>query len=208
MGWGKATLLIFGQLIVILLLVPSTWMNRVTEIEDHWLTDQMGTASATWVREHAETIYATLVVDSGLLRGTYHLLLPTRTQKAQSGAMSGVGTRHVFPYVRDRLKTAFLVLYQSILRAVMFTAWLPFAGLLLLPAVIDGVIAWRIRKTTFNFASPTLNHYALLAISVVVTGLVVALLAPLPVPPLALPLAILVLCPAFYIAVSHTSKRI
>lgn len=208
MGWGKATILVFVQLIVILLLVPSQWMKSVTEVENRWLTEQMGAESAIWVREHAESIYDTAIVDSGLMRGTYHLLLPTRAQKAESGAMSGVGTRHVFPYVRDRLKTTFLVIYQSILRAVTFFAWLPFAGLLLVPAIVDGVIAWRIRKTTFDFASPTLNHYALLALSVIGTALVVALLAPLPVPPLAPPLAILVLCPALYIAVSHTSKRI
>lgn len=208
MGWGKAVILIFGQIIVLLLLVPSQWMERVTEIENRWLTEQMGSSSAAWVREHSESIYVASMVDSGLMQATYNLLLPTREQKAQSGAMANVGTRNVFPYVRDRLNTTFLVIYQSIARAVTMAAWAPFAALLLLPAIIDGVIAWRIRKTTFDFASPTANHYALLGISILTTAMIVTLLAPWPIPPLIIPVAILMLCPALYIAVSHTSKRI
>lgn len=208
MGWGKVAAVISVQLVVILLLVPSSWMERVIEIENRWLTQQMGADSAAWISGHARSIYDTTVVQSGLMDGTYHLLLPSRAQKAQSGAMSELGGRTIFPYVHDRLETTFLVIYQSILRVMLVCAWLPFAALLLLPAIVDGIVAWRIRKTTFNFASPTINHYALLGAGVVTTVMLVAVLAPIPAPPLALPVAVLALCPALYFAVSHTSKRI
>lgn len=208
MGWGKAAILIFVQIIIILVLVPSAWMERVIAIENRWLGQQMGTESAGWVRAHSEAIYDTVVVDSGLLAGTYALILPTEAEKRQSGAMSDMGSRHAFPYARDRLRTTFLVIHQSITRAVVFAAWAPFALLVLTPAVVDGLISWRIRKTTFHFASPTANHFALAFIGLLATALVVALLAPFPVPPLAIPAALLALTPALYIAVSHTSKRL
>lgn len=208
MSWGKASILICGQLVVILLMVPSSWMERVIQIENEWMDVQMGGSSANWVRSNARRAYDTAVIDSGLMDGTYYLLLPSRQQRAQSGAMSGLGTRIIFPYVRDRLETTFMVVYQSLSRLVLLIAWAPFAALLLIPAIIDGLVSWRIRKTTFDFASPTINHYALTATGGLCTLMVVAVTAPVPVPPIALPIAVILLCPAIYFAVSHTSKRL
>lgn len=208
MHWGKILVVLSLQIVLVCVLVPSSWMERVVDTENRWLDRQMGTETAAWVRRHAKAAYDVAIVRPGVLDGLYAFLTPTAAQKARSGELSDLGSRNVFPYVRDRLETLFLVVYQTFVRLVLVAAWAPFAALILLPAIIDGIVGWRIRRTTFGFPSPTINHYALLLLSGIGTLMGVAVFAPMPLPPLALPAAFASMAPALYLAVSHTSKRV
>ena len=86
--------------------------------------------------------------------------------------------------------------------------WLPFALILMLPALWDGLMTWKIKKTTFDFFepyhSPLQHDYPGLRRHFAVYGIV----RPLAIPPVVLPSLIIGLALMAGLALSHLQKKI
>lgn len=110
--------------------------------------------------------------------------------------------------VEDRIQAFFDVLYQVFTRFALLMVWLPFALILMLPALWDGLMTWKIKKTTFDFSSPIIHRYSMIILGSGIILLFMGLFAPLAIPPVVLPSMIIGLALMAGLALSHLQKKI
>jgi len=90
----------------------------------------------------------------------------------------------------------------------MLLAWWPFLGFALVGAIADGLLRRRIRQSGFDDPSPLAHRAAvqlLLGLGLVVS---LGLFAPLPLPPLAVPVVASVLAVAVSVLLTQMLKRL
>lgn len=176
--------------------------------ENRWIKERMGHESALWIEKKANRWYTATVVDSGFLRAAYRHMLPGEEEKRRSGALKPLGERVYFPYVEARLKVFFYSLYQIFARIALLLTWLPFLLIVALPAVMDGMLSRRIRRLTFAYNSPLVHAYAAAVLTYCAATLLLALFAPLPLPPEFFPFALSTMALAVAFMSAHAPKRI
>ena len=90
----------------------------------------------------------------------------------------------------------------------MLLAWWPLLGFALVGAIADGLLRRRIRQSGFDYPSPLAHRMAVRLL--LGLGLVVALglLAPLPVPPLAVPVVAMVLAVTVSVLLTQMQKSL
>lgn len=200
--------LCLAQLIVILLLVPGEWMQRVNATEHEWLWRDLSPETAAWVEHKAIGWYNGVIVESGALDATYDHLIPTESQRRRSQGLEQLGQSGWFPLVESRLQATFATVYQVFVRLALITAWLPFFAITAAPAVLDGMMAWKIKQAGFAYASPVVHRLALQTVLWSLVALVSLLIAPLPISPAVLPLFGIVIPIALGQVAAHTQKRV
>lgn len=204
---AAALWLLLFQLLIVLLLVPGDWMRQVIAKEHAWLWEDMSQPTAEWIEQKALAWYDRSVVRSGFLDATYNHLIPTEAQRAQSRGMENIGTTW-FPLVESRLQAFFSTVYQIFLRLALLLAWLPFFTITAIPAVLDGMMAWKARQASFAYASPVMHRVSLHVVLWSMWSLLVLLIAPVPISPAVLPAFGIVIPLALSFMTAHTQKRV
>lgn len=195
------------EAIVVLLLIPGHWMREVVRTEHEWLWRGMGPESATWVEGTALTWYTGAVVDTGTLDATYNHLLPTPEQISHGQGMEHIGDQW-FPLVESRLEALFATTYQVFVRLALLVSWLPFLAITAVPAVLDGMMAWRMRRQSFAYTSPVVHRFAMQVAAWSCAALVLILFVPFPVSPTVFPILGVVLTLALARIAANTQKRV
>lgn len=203
-----AVWLCLAQLLVILLLVPGAWMQRVTATEHEWLWRHMSPETATWIEHKATGWYNGAIVESGALDATYDHLIPTESQRQRSWGMENLGQSGWFPLVENRLQAVFSTVYLVFVRLALIAAWLPFFAITAFPAVLDGMMAWKVKQASFTYASPVMHRVALQTVLWSLVLLVTLLIVPAPISPAVLPLFGIVIPVALGQVAAHTQKRV
>ena len=194
------------EAVVVLVLIPGNWMREVIRTEHVWLWRGMG-AEAAWVERTALGWYTGAVVDTGALDATYNHLLPTPEQIARGRGMEHIGDQW-FPLVQSRLEALFATIYQVFVRLALLVAWLPFLAITAAPAVLDGMMAWRIRQQSFAYTSPVVHRFAMETAAWSCAALALILFVPFPVTPSVFPILGVVLTLALARIAANTQKRV
>lgn len=204
-GWP---LWFFIEIIVIAVLVPSSWTEDIIRSENHWVRERMGSESAVWIETTAARWYNRVVVETGFLSAAYRHLLPSEDEKKKSRGLEHLGEKVYFPYIEARLKVLFFTVYQLFARLMLLIAWLPFLLIVAVPAVMDGMLSRRIRRLTFAYNSPLVHGYAATAVVYAAVLLFLSLCAPLPLPPEFFPIVLSTMALAAAFMSAHAPKRI
>lgn len=207
-GRAWAVWILFVEILLVAVLVPSTWTENAIRTENQWVRDRMGSDSAAWIERTATRWYTATVVDSGFLEAAYRHMIPSEEEKRRSRGLEGLGERTVFPYIEARLKVFFYTVYQLFARFAVLLAWLPFLLIVAAPAVIDGILSWRARRLTFAYNSPLVHRYATVTIGYGFLILLIALFAPIALPPEFFPVVLSTMALAATFMTAHAPKQI
>lgn len=204
--WMVAWLLI-AELFVIMVFVPGSWTESVVEREQELIRSSLGQNTVEWINEKALSWYTSSMLDSGVCRTLHEMTIPTPEERARSVGMQDLGAT-VFPWVEDRLAALMHVVYQVCLRIAMIMVWAPYMLILFIPAVFDGVMTWKIKRTNFDYASPVMHRYGLRGVLLTVQLMLIAFFAPIALNPIIIPAALMVSCVMIGLIVANVQKRL
>lgn len=198
--------LFLAELLVIGLLVPGDWADRVIRQERALMRRQLGEATSQWVLATGNDWYQRWVIDTRADQVVRDFLIPTVEQRTRSEGLENLGVPW-FRWVEGRIDATLVVVQQLMMRMALLMVWLPFAPILVAPAVWDGLMTWKIKKTRFDYASPLVHRYSLMGLGLGIGLLGLSLLSPIPIPPMVLPALIFALALLMGLAVSHLQKK-
>jgi hypothetical protein len=203
-----AITLIVMEFILLSALVPTAWSNRVRDLEQRWLYETMGTETAEMILASAAGAYRWAFVDTGLVEGSYDLLLPDDASIRARPELGKLADSPLWPWLGQRLDVIWQSLYMAMQRAVLLLAWWPFLAFALVGGVADGLLRRRIRQSGFDYPSPLAHRLAVRAMLWMGFLVALGLLVPLPVPPLAVPTVGASLGIALAVMLAQTQKRL
>lgn len=204
--WLIAWLLV-AELFIILVFVPGHWTERVIQKESTMIENQLGRETVEWIDRTALHWYNRSMWDTGVYRTLHKLLIPTPEERAASRGMEGIGGK-IFPWVDDRLAAMMNVVYQVFARAALLLVWAPYMLIMLLPALWDGIMTWKIKRTNFDYASPVWHRYGIRGVFFAFQCLLIAFFAPIALNPIIIPMTMMVMCIMLGLATANLQKRI
>ncbi len=175
--------------------------------EQGYIQSQLGPDTQQWINQHAKDWYRQWVTDTGAEQAVYRFMVPTETQRQNSTELENLGVQW-FNWVEGRITALFATVQQMLVRLALLRAWLPFALLLMLPALWDGGMTRRIRLTNFDYTSPVIHRFSMVGLGYGVLLLRMALWMPVAIPPWVLPGFIMGLALLAGLALSHVQKRV
>lgn len=184
-GWPIMAILVALQIIIVLTLVPNSWMARIQARERALLVGVLGRPAAEWVAAKGYDWYMAAFFNSGAVNATYGLLLPDPARPDAKGFERG-GTAW-FQYMEGRLKSFWTAVALMTGRLAMAVLWLPYMTFLAIPAVLDGMMMWRAKREGFAFSSPVVHRYSMRACYALACLSVVSLTVPVALHPLLFP---------------------
>jgi hypothetical protein len=187
--WAMMTLLLEG--LIIALLVPSSWMREMAEMEYDWLDSVYTESSMVWMREKTLDWHYTLTRETGLADSLEWMFFPSEEARAKEKGMAKLGENLWFPYLESRGEALDDLVKITLLRLTSILIWAPLLFLIMVPVVFDGLMERKIKQYTFKYPSPFLYRYGVRLVITVSFLLFVCFLSPLPLPPMLLPLMIL-----------------
>ncbi len=206
----KALSLLFWLLLVDLLavfmLIPANWTEEVIARERALVEKSLGVQTRAWIDAKASAWFRASVVASGVREGAYRLLVPSPEERRGSRGMEELG-RSWFTWVEGRIAATLKTLYQFYRRLALFLVWAPYMPILLVPAIHDGSMTRRIKRTNFDYASPVLHRYSLLGVACLTFGLFVVFFLPVALDPLVIPLVMMSCCVLLGLGVANLQKR-
>lgn len=206
--WGTMFWL-FIQLLMIMVLVPSSWLKTVIETEDVWLYEQLGVETAAYVETTGYSWYNKVLVETGLTHQMQSMFFMTQEERARSTGIQDLGQKTWFPWLEGRALALRFVFIQVFERLAHIWLWIPYALLLVIPAAWDGLMTWKMRQQSFEYSSPFWHRFSISTSITIFMTLIVGLFFPLPIPPVLLPIVILFVVPVLVIAlISNMPKRI
>jgi hypothetical protein len=200
-------LLLAAELFLILVFVPGKWTEQVIVNESAMVERTLGHNSVQWINERALRWYSSTMVDSGVYQGLHTLLIPSPEERARSRGMENLGST-IFPWLEDRLFSMMRVFYQVFARMALLMVWAPYMLILLIPAMYDGWLNWKIKRTNFDYASPVIHRYGVRGIVLMLQILLIAFFAPIALNPIVIPFAMMIACVMIGLAMGNIQKRI
>lgn len=204
---GLILLLFTIQLVLVLIFVPGEWTERVIEREAVKTRQLLGAETQRWIHETAQGWYDTTMIDSGVYQAMHRHVIPSPEERAASRGMENLGNT-IFAWAEERLGAMMRVIYQVYSRAAMALLWMPYLLILLIPAIVDGTMRWKIKQTNFDYASPVVSRYGIRGIFVIGQIALIAFVAPLALNPLLLPLGMMLIAVMLGLTMANYQKRI
>jgi hypothetical protein len=201
-------LLALAELLVVLVLVPNAWLDSVAERERQQARAVFSAASIRQMDAWAGRWYRALIRDTGIEPSLYAVAGRDASGPAPSSRGPAIDSRGIAPYLEGRVDATLLLVRQMLWRIAGVLSWAPLLVLLLVPSVIDGLTAWRIRRHGFRYASPLAHRYAWRMQGMVLVALLFALALPVPLPPLVMPMALGLIAVCVAVGLAHLPKRI
>ena len=192
---GKSILIalavILIQVLAVLVFIPSSWITNAQRLEIQWLEAVHSDATVRWIAENTYAFYRTAVIDTGLADGLRWMFLPDHYGSGKAGAgMDQVGMEFWFPYLEGRGEALADIAHLVIFRLVGLAIWVPLFVIVLFPSLVDGLMERMIKRHGFRYPSPLAHRLGLQMSIGVVFVLIIAMLLPLPIPPLILPVLV------------------
>lgn len=195
------------ELCVVLLLVPGDWTKKSIDKEAGYVQRSLGNQSVLWVHDKASTWYRSAILEPQVLEIMRDFLVPTEEQRAKSRGMENMGIPF-FNWWSERIYAFGVLAYQVCVRLALVLMWAPYILILLVPALYDGHISRRIKRTNFDYASPVIQRYSSRGIGILVSGLLVLMFLPWPLDPIIVPLVMMISAVLMGVSVSNLQKRI
>lgn len=180
----------------------------MSETESIMAWRSLGGESAAWIEATGDRWYMALFEFSGVHDAVRDFVVPTEQEVARSRGLEGLGQSVVFPYLETCVEGLFHSLRTLCWRLATLVVWLPLAPMVAVPALIDGMLRWRIRQYTFDYASPLVHTVAIKGILGMFLFLPFYLFLPVPLSPWVPPLAMMGAALLLAVTAAHTQKRI
>jgi len=191
---------------VVLVFVPGNVTENVIQKEAAMIDASMGVETRNMIHHKAQTWYKSSIIDSGFYEGMYKLFIPTQEEREKGVGMKDFGKKY-FVWIENRIDALTTVFYQFFTRVALFTIWMPYMLIILLPAMYDGYMTWKIKCTNFDYVSPVLHQASARGSLLLVIVLVISFFFPLVVPPLLVPVIMILVCILIGIGISNLQKR-
>lgn len=209
--WPKgvvASVVFFFVLVLMLAtLVPNDLIDKVMTQERQWGNELLTTEDMRLVIQKTDTFYVSLILDSGIKKAVSDLFMPKANASSVESFDESVGWW--FQYLAERGVALQKIIYQINYRIVMILYWLPFLIVVLVPAAFAGVMRWKAKQHSFDYASPTINNNALIFLSWGTVLILLTVLVPIPIPPLVICSFIIIALPiVISLLISNLPKRI
>lgn len=199
--------------IYITLVVAMIAIVKVPTVENAMKTEYrlvetyLGEKGAAFVYDNSAKWYHTVAVEWDMYHTLEDMFIPTQEQMNRSKGMRGFGN-YLFRYMHERLEAFWRGLYMLFSRMWLICLWLVFVPLTILPLLNNGWQIRNIKRTNFDYASPTKHTYAVSAVTALLFVLAFLILAPVPMIPLIYPL-ILIICGGFAaVSIANIQKRL
>ncbi|NLC21628.1 MAG: hypothetical protein GX771_06910, partial [Halomonadaceae bacterium] len=118
-------LTIVAEMALIALLVPSSFLGKVHDMEYRWMEGMYSEPSLEWLEERASEWHYTLTERTGLADGMRYMFFPTEEARARERGMSRLGENVWFPYLESRGKALSEMLSTFLLRIGSILVWMP-----------------------------------------------------------------------------------
>lgn len=202
-------IVILVQVTMVLVLVPSTWLEDVVRIEDEMLYTTLGQETAETVERRGYQLYASLIVRTGVASYVRSLFIPSEEERARSRGLESLGQEGWFPWLEGRGYALQLVLIQACERIAHIYTWIPIMLMIFIPAAWDGYMNWQMKRTSMGYSSPFWHRLGVRITMLTVTGLLFAIFLPFPLPPVILPVAIMIVLPVLgSVVIANFPKRV
>lgn len=204
----KKFLWLYAALMVaIMAMVKVQTVEHAVETELGYARSVLGEDTARYAYEGAAQWYNTIAIDWGWHEGMRNLFIPTDYERVKSKGLENFGN-YLFKYVDDRLEAFWRGLYLLFTRLRILLMWLPFIPIMLLPAFNHGWQLRNIKKTNFDYASPTLHTYTIEAVGWCFFAFFSLAILPFPINPLTYPIILVGAGLLIAWSVANTQKRV
>lgn len=192
------------EILLIVCIVPNAFIDRAILKEQDWGEAMMGKAASDQLIDDTARIYSTIHLESGLNETVREFFLGGKQTPGWESLERQWGT-----FIAGRGEAVLKVCYHVYYRSLLLLMWMPYMLVILAPAVLGGYMAWNIKRYNFDHSSPFLNTYSSKIISWVVMALALSFIAPLPIPPMIVPLVVIFLIPiAASLLIGNLPKRL
>lgn len=205
--WFLVAVIIAIEIMVIALIFPGNLTYKAIQSEYAMVGRYLGTDTQQWVNTKASTWYRSSMLDSGFLEGMRRAVTPSKEEIARSRGMEGFG-KLWFDFLGNRIDAFSKVVFQFYSRGALVLLWLPYMLLLFVPAIYDGMMNWRVKRTNFSYASPVLHRYSVRGAMILLGGMAVAFLLPIAIHPIVIPAIMMGCCVLLGISMGNMQKRI
>jgi hypothetical protein len=196
-AWAIA--LFLSELGLIFLLLPADVLCRTYAQERQMVASQLGEDALKNLEEKSSTWFKRLVVDTGALKTCYAL--------CEHEGADNFDDRGFSRWFAHRLDVFWTAVKQMFFRFGMLRMWLPCSLAFLIPLFADAWLQRRIRQNQFAYSNTLIHHYGGMLIALVLTGLLLAPLLPLPMQPLSVPLGLGLVGASFWFWLANYQKR-
>jgi len=197
------------ECVVVIMLLPSQYLVRTLEREQQYTYDYLGQQTYIYIIEKANGWYDYSILNTGVEDKMYDMFLPSAETQAADEKIGVVNLAPLyFKYAGSRIDTIMTLAYIIYYRIITMFVWLPFVGLMMIAAYMEGHWERKIRQNSFKHASHTLHGVAFGTLKWFLLFVVIAMFVPLSLPPLFYPVLGLVLSFLIAVSVSNLQKRI
>lgn len=205
--WAFMTLL--AEALLIAVLIPSSWLNKINEIEYGWMQDTYSESSLKWLDDETDDWHYRMTRETGLSEWMHWMFFPSEEAREREKGMSRLGEKLWFPYIESRGKALDDMLKTFLMRLGSVFIWIPLLVLITIPAFFDGFMERGIKQHTFKYPSPFIYRYGLRAVVIISFLLGFCLFSPFPIPPILLPLGVLLVIAVMgLVVVGNLPKRL
>lgn len=194
------------EILVVLVFVPGDVSVSVIKKEAEMIDGMMGVESKNWIHLKAQRWYQSLILDSGFYKELHHLFIPTPEQREASLGMKDFAFKY-FVWIEGRIEAFMNMIYQVMTRIALFTLWLPYMFIILLPALFDGYMTWKLKCTNFAYVSPVLHQISIRGSLLIVGIICISFFLPIVVPPFIMPIMMIIVCLLTGTMLSNMQKR-
>lgn len=180
-------ILMLLELFFLAALLPTNVLQQAGE-KEHVMTVQfLGEETANELRQKTDEIYDSSFNQTGMVKESFSLFIPTRENQAKSVGMEKMG-KPWFKYVEERIIAFWTAVYLGVHRVLSLWMWLPGFIPVLFAASYDALAVRKIRQITFQSASAVVYGSSKTMFSALMFGPVVYALFPFPIQPIAAPI--------------------
>lgn len=197
------------HVLLYLLLIPEPWVRGLLHRESSATEQLVGMANSTFASQRATDYFSKFFVETGIQAESFHVFVPKEPAAEDSPALAleRDAEATVIPWFESRLRTVWVTIYLLMMRLSVALLWLPLVLLTFTPFLVDAFVARRIKRTSFEISSPHMQGIAARAIPISIVGYLLALMVPLYISPLWVPMLLIMTSALSWVVVAHFVKR-
>lgn len=203
--WVAALILCF-EVLVVFTMIPDKHIVKSIESETNLINQRLGRDTANAIILKANRWYDDAVVETGAKRVVFDFFIPQDDPTTTFGNTNLAPT--YFRYMAERIETLFKTYYQLLMRVAQLYIWAPYLSIVFLPALFDGYMSWKIKRTGFDYPSPFLHHYSIVVCLLLLVGSIGLFILPIALDPIIIPIVLILLSIFTGIAIGNMQKRI
>lgn len=200
-------LVVLLHVILYAVFIGDQWLRQSLTREMAMNESMFGEQLAQISHDRGTRWFTASLVEPRIVEHSFMLVIPTAEQKRQSRGLESLGTVF-FDWAEQRLRVFWTLVYQSFLRVANVMLWFPYVLFLLVPFVVDGLVQRRIKQTNFDYTSPLRYTLSLRLIGYLGLAFFLLIFAPIPMPPVTVPIFMVCACACLGMLAANTIKRV